>query len=141
MSPGLRKFVLTAHVVFSVGWLGAVVGSLALAVAGLASRDGQVMRACFLAMEVTGWSVLVPLSLASLLTGLIQALGTRWGLWRHYWVVVKLLLNVAAVVVLLLYMQTLTYLAAVAATADDALGGLRDPSPVAHAGAAVVLLL
>jgi hypothetical protein len=38
MAPGLRKFVLTAHVTSSVGWLGAVAGFLALAVAGLTAR-------------------------------------------------------------------------------------------------------
>jgi len=34
MTPRLRKFVLTAHVTLSVGWLGAVAGFLALAIAG-----------------------------------------------------------------------------------------------------------
>jgi uncharacterized membrane protein len=127
----------------SVGWLGAIMTSLVLAVAGLASRDGQIVRAAYLTLEVIGWSALIPLSLASLLTGLIQSLGTFWGLFRHYWVVAKLLMNLVATGVLLLYMQTLTYLAnlarAAASTAD--LDRLRDPSPVVHAGAAVTLLL
>jgi hypothetical protein len=39
MSPGLRKLALLAHVTCSVGWLGAVAGFLALAIAGLASRE------------------------------------------------------------------------------------------------------
>jgi hypothetical protein len=108
MRSGLRKFALTAHVTSSVGWLGAVVVSLALAVAGLTSRDPQVVRAAYLTLKVTGWAVLVPLSLGSLLTGLVQSLGTRWGLFRHYWILVKLLMNVLATIVLLLYMQTLS---------------------------------
>ena len=37
-------------------------------------------------MELTGWDVIVPLAVASLLTGLVMALGTKWGLFRHYWV-------------------------------------------------------
>jgi hypothetical protein len=84
------------------------------------------------------------LSLASLLTGLVQSLGTQWGLFRHYWVLAKLLINVVATIVLLLYMQTLRSLGAVAAEAtlsSDDLSGLRDPSPVLHAGAALLLLL
>lgn len=68
MTLPLRKFALTAHVTSSVGWLGAVGGFLALAVAGLASPDAQVVRAACLAMELTGWFVIVPLSLASLPT-------------------------------------------------------------------------
>ncbi|MDQ6901046.1 MAG: hypothetical protein M3072_16375, partial [Candidatus Dormibacteraeota bacterium] len=86
MTPSLRKFALTAHVTCSVGWLGAVAGFLALAVAGLTSRDAQMVRGTYLAMDVTGWFVIVPLSFASLLTGLISSLGTPWGLFRHYWV-------------------------------------------------------
>jgi len=115
MSPCLRKFSLTAHVTSSVGWLGAVAVSLALAAAGLTSGDPQVVRAAYLMLKVTGWAVLVPLSLGTLLTGLVQSLGTRWGLFRHYWILAKLLMNVLAIIVLVLYMQTLGYLAGVAA--------------------------
>ncbi len=85
MAPRVRRFALTAHVTFSVGWLGAVARSLALAVAGLTSQDAQTVRAAYLALELTGWFVLVPLAGASLLTGIIQSLGTKWGLFRHYW--------------------------------------------------------
>ena len=52
----VRKAALTAHVVCSVGWLGAVVGSLALAIAGLITDDQQRMRGIYLALEVTGGS-------------------------------------------------------------------------------------
>jgi hypothetical protein len=57
------------------------------------------------------------LSLASLLTGLVCSLGSVWGLFRHYWVLFKLVINVVATSVLRLYMQTLDYLGDVAAGA------------------------
>jgi hypothetical protein len=143
LTPGLRKFALTAHVTSSVGWLGAVAAFLALAIAGLASQDAQTVRGAYLVMELTGWFILVPLSFASLLTGLVQSLGTSWGLFRHYWVVFKLLINVFATIVLLMYMQTLDYFAGVAAetTSGSDLSGLRSASPVLHAGLALLLLL
>lgn len=144
VSPGVRKFALTAHVTSSVGWLGAVVGFLALAVGGLMTQDASRVRAAYLAMELTAWSVVLPLSLASLLTGLVQSLGTTWGLFRHYWVVFKLLINVFATIVLLMYMQTLSYFAGEAADSrlsNADLLALRSPSPVLHAGAALLLLL
>jgi hypothetical protein len=144
MTPRVRKFALTAHVTSSVGWLGAVAGFLALAVAGLASQDAQLVRAAYLTMELTGWFVLVPLAFASLLTGLVQSLGTTWGLFRHYWVLAKLLINVFATLVLVLYMQTLGSLGGVTAEktlSTDDLDMLRSPSPVLHAGAALLLLL
>ncbi len=67
---------------------------LALAVAGLTSQDAQLVRAAYLAMELTGWFVIVPFGIATLVTGLVQALGTPWGLFRHYWVLFKLLITV-----------------------------------------------
>jgi hypothetical protein len=144
LTPRLRKLALTAHVTASVGWLGAVVAFLALSVAGLTSQNPQTVWGAYLVMELTGWVVLVPLSLASLLTGLICSLGSIWGLFRHYWVLCKLVINVVATFVLLLYMQTLDYLADVAAAAalsGGELRGLRSPSPVLHAGAALLLLV
>ena len=143
MGAPLRKLALTVHVTSSVGWLGAVASSLALAVAGVASDDAQTVRGAYLTLELLGWYVLVPLSIASLVTGLVSSLGTTWGLFRHYWVLVKLVMNVVATLVLLLYMGTLDTLARVAAetsaTADPA--SVRSVSPALHAGAAVVLLL
>lgn len=144
LSSRHRKLSLTAHVSFSVGWLGAVASFLALSVIGLGSPDAETVRSVYLSMDVVGRYVLVPLSVASLLTGLVQSLGTPWGLFRHYWVVAKLMINVFATIVLLMYMQTLDHLAAVArdaAAVGGDLGGLRDPSPVIHAGGALLLLL
>jgi len=140
MSPGLRKLTLTAHVGSSVGWLGAVLGFVALAVAGLQSADGQLVRGSYQAMEVIGRYAIAPLSLASFTTGLIQGLGTRWGLFRHYWVIAKLAINVVSTVVLLSYLQTLNHLALVAADPTRPLESVRSASPLLHAGAATVLL-
>ena len=141
MGPGLRKFALTAHVACSVGWLGAVAGFLALAVVGLTSGDAQTARGAYLVMEPAAWFVLVPLALASFVTGLVQALGTAWGVFRHYWVVFKLLINVFATIVLLTYMETFRFMAGVARDPSADLGVVRSASPLLHATAAVVLLL
>jgi hypothetical protein len=103
MPPGMRKAALVTHVGCSVGWIGAVGTSVVVAVVGLADRDPLVVKAAYLTLEPIGWYALVPLSLASLLTGLVQSLGTNWGLLRHYWVVAKLLMNLFATGVLLLY--------------------------------------
>jgi hypothetical protein len=104
-TPHFRKIALTAHITSSVGWFGAVAGWLALAVAALTSQNAQLDRAADLAMELTAWCVIVPLAFAALLTGIFQSMGTSWGLLRHYWVVVKLLLTAFATGVLLLKME------------------------------------
>jgi hypothetical protein len=143
LAPRVRKFALTVHVTCSVGWLGSVVAFLALSIAGIASGDAQLVRGVYPVMELTAWFVIVPLSVASLLTGLVQALGTSWGLFRHYWVLAKLALNLVSTGVLLLYMENVTHLADVAGEGTLASGdlhGLRVQA-VLHSAAALILLL
>ncbi|WP_127354718.1 hypothetical protein [Actinacidiphila soli] len=143
LTPRLRKASLAAHVATSVGWLGAVAVFLALAIAGLTSQDGQMVRAAYLVMGLTGWFVIVPLCFASLLTGLALSLGTTWGLFRHYWVLAKLLMTVPATFVLLVHMQPIDHIAGVAAKASLSgaeLHGLRIQL-VVQAGAALLVLL
>ncbi len=144
MSPRLRKFALTAHVTVSLGWIGSVVAYLALVVAAMNRQDAQTLRAAWIAMELTGWSVIVPLSLVSLLTGVIMSLGTKWGLFRHYWVLISLASTLFATVVLLLHMRTVSFFAGVAAEMDSAdVGRLRDGlrGELVHAGVGLLVLL
>jgi hypothetical protein len=141
MPPRLRKFALTAHVTTTVGWLGAVIVFLALAVVGLTSQDAPTVRGAYLVMEPAAWFVLVPLSLASLLSGIVQSLGTTWGLFRHYWVLFKLLIAVVAIIVLLIYMETFGFMAGVAADPSADLGVVRNASPRLHAALALLVLL
>ena len=141
MSPRLRKFALTVHVTTTVGWLGAVVAFLGLAVVGLTNQDAQTVRGAYLVMEPTAWFVLVPLAFASLLTGIVQSLGTTWGLFRHYWVLFKLLITVFATIVLLIYIETLSLMADLASDPSADLGAVRDDSPLVHTVLALLLLL
>jgi hypothetical protein len=116
MKPNVRKFVRTAHVVFTVGWLGAVAAFLMLAIVGFTSQDMQMARAAYLAMDVITRYVIVPLSLIPLLvTGPILSLGTPWGLFRHYWIIVKLIINVLSTLILLVHLKPIDYMARVAA--------------------------
>ncbi|OAP35183.1 hypothetical protein AU381_25890 [Sinorhizobium glycinis] len=144
MPPRLRKITLIAHIVSSVGSLGAVVGFLSLAIAGLSTESDQVMRSVYVAAELVARSVIVPLVFASLVTGLVQSLGTTWGLFRHYWVLAKLLLTIFTAVVLMLQMSGITHLAAVAADpafSSTDIPGLRRSLVVHAAGGLVVLLV
>ncbi len=119
MPPRLRKVMLVAHVATSVGWFGAVLAYLALDITAVTGQDVQTVRGAYAAMDVTVRSVVVPLALASVLIGLVNALGTPWGLVRHYWVATKLLLTVFAAAVLLLETRTVGYLADEAASHAD----------------------
>ncbi|GAA0913359.1 hypothetical protein [Streptomyces thermoalcalitolerans] len=142
-SPRLRKTMLTAHITASLGWFGAVVAFLALAITGLAGSSPQTVRGAYVSMELVGWAVIVPLAGASLLTGVMQSLGTAWGLFRHYWVIAKLLITVLATGLLLVHMQPVGHLADAAARAaldGGELEGIRIQLLADAAAAAVALL-
>lgn len=143
MKPPLRKLLLTAHIVFSVGWLGAVAAFLALAVAGLSSQNNNAARAAYIAMDLIGWFVIVPCGIITLLIGLVQSLGTKWGLFRHYWILIKFLLTVGATTLLLLHMNATSRVADAAAEMSSNLELLRPVRVqlVFDAAAALLVLL
>jgi hypothetical protein len=143
MTSRLSKFVLTSHITFSVGWIGAVAVFLALAIIGLTSQNIDLARSAYLAMEISAWFVIVPFCVTSLTTGIIQALGTKWGLFRHYWIVAKLFLTLAATILLLLHLKPISYLAGFAGTPAFSQGKETGTQIqlIADAGAAILLLL
>jgi hypothetical protein len=140
-TPALRRFTFTTHVTSSVGWVGAVTAFLALAIIGFTSDDETTVRGAYLVMAPAAWFVLVPLAHASLLSGIALSLGTPWGLFRHYWVVLKLAITVFATAILLIYMGTFRQMAGVAADPVLDLAVVRNASPIVHAILALVLLL
>src|SRR5947207_13836523 len=143
MPPRLRKFALTAHVTSSVGWLGAVAGFLAVAVAGVTTEDAQLVRSVYLVMDLTAWYVIVPLCFASVLTGFVSSLSTTWGLFRHYWVLLKILITIPSSLMLLVHMPPISYIAGVAANTPLSIADLHGLKIqlVIESGAAVVVLL
>jgi hypothetical protein len=143
MSAALRKFILTVHITCSVGWIGAVITYLVLVIAAITRQDFQILRAAWLAMALIGWFGIVPLSLTATLTGLIIALGTKWGLFRHYWVLLSLVMTIFATLILLQHMPSVTFFANIAAQGNNAdMSRLRAglDSELFHAGVGLVLL-
>jgi hypothetical protein len=140
-APALRRFTFTTHVTSSAGWVGAVTVFLALAVIGLTSNDEATVRGVYLVMAPAAWFTLVPLAHASLLSGVVLSLGTPWGLIRHYWVAIKLVITLFSTIILIIYMGTFRQMAGVAADPVVELGLVRNPSPLVHAILALVLLI
>lgn len=142
MNPRIAKAVLSTHITFSIGWIGTVAAFLALSIVGLAGSDA-VVRSCYIAMEIVAWFVIIPFCSASLLTGLVQALGTHWGLFKHWWVLVKLVLTVIATLILILHMQPISHLADMAIQKVMSYNELRALRIriVADAAAAILVLI
>jgi hypothetical protein len=143
MTPAVRKLALVAHVVTSVGWLGAAVAYLGIAVMSLNGSDPFLVRAGYQLMFLLGWYVIVPFALAAVVAGLVQSLGTRWGLLRYYWVTAKFALATIGAIILLQHMTAVGEMADIAAGAVLALGDFRQlrVSLVIHPAGGVILLL
>ena len=99
LAPPLRRAVLTVHIVASVALLGDCAAILALNVRAATTADPQLAASAY--ELLTMFSVLfgIPLSLASLATGLILGLGSKWGILRYAWVAAKLVLILSVIVV------------------------------------------
>lgn len=141
-APALRRSILVVHIAASVGWLGAVLAYIPLDVATAVSTDESTVRSAYVAMHVVAKWALVPLALAAFVTGVVVSLGTPWGLFRHWWVVLSLALTALAVVVLVVEVRVVAALAAAAADPTTTLDELRAlPSTLPHSiGGALVLV-
>jgi hypothetical protein len=142
MSPRLRTFALSVHIALSVGWIGAVGAYMALDVATATSEDPQTLRTAYLGMDLIARYVIVPAAIASLITGIVMSLGTKWGLFQHYWVLISLLLTIIATAVLLVETRTIRFLADMAAAPTTSDADLRAlGSTLVHSAGGMAVLL
>ena len=143
LSPPLRKAALAVHLGVSVGWIGAVAAYTALDLAAATGAEEATLRAAYLGMGVIAGSVIVPLALATLVTSLLVSLGTKWGLVRHWWVLVSLALTIFATMVLIVESGTISAYAAVAANPRASDSDLRAlGSTLVHSvGGSLILVL
>jgi hypothetical protein len=124
MNQPLRRVTLTVHIACSVGWLGAIAAYITLNIPALAGSNEQTMRAAYLTMLPVAWYAIVPLAIATLLTGIVLALGTPWGLFRHYWVLYSPIITTVAVAILLGHMEAVTATARLAGDPSADISGL-----------------
>ena len=115
LSPRQRKLLLTVHVVVTVGALGAVA---VLAVLGIAGLRGADPRSVYPAAHLVESWLVAPLAVATVVTGLLQAL-LSWGLLRHRWVTVKFVISVALAAATILVLEPRLSATAAAAQAGE----------------------
>jgi len=137
LPPPWRKLLLSVHIIVSVGLLGSDAAVLVLCIAGARGSDP---RAVYPAAHLIATTLLVPLALLALATGLLQGLLTPWGIVRYWWVTIKLALTVAGIVLgTLVLVPTLSRAAAASGTqalSVDRLGLVKDAS-----AASIVLIV
>ncbi|WP_158884597.1 hypothetical protein [Amycolatopsis anabasis] len=97
LSPRTRKFFVLLHVLTSMTWLGLTIGNVTMAIAAATADRPETQHAIFRALGVIGDYLMIPVSLLAFATGVVLSLCTRWGLFRHKWVVVKFVLTSIAI--------------------------------------------
>jgi hypothetical protein len=116
----MKKFLLSLHLLFSIGWLGAVAGFLALSLTGYFSKDIWVVKSSYISMNIIMKYVIVPTCIGSLISGIVQSATSNWGFFKYYWILAKMVLTVIITFLLLLHTSLISSLAYIA-TYDDLL--------------------
>ncbi len=98
-SSRVRNAVLTFHIAVSVGLLGDSAGFLAVAIRAAGTEDPAAVREMMGVLNMFAMMFGIPLSFASLLSGILLGFGTKWGVLRYPWVIAKLLLIVSVMAV------------------------------------------
>jgi Na+/phosphate symporter len=142
LAPGLRRAILATHLALSVGWIGAILAYLPFDLVTATSDEPASLRAAYAAMSLIAGAVIRPLAIGAFLTGIVVSLSTTWGLVRHWWVAISLLMTALATIVLLIEIETIEAYAAVAAdpaATADRLQGLG--STLVHSVGGLLVLL
>ena len=144
LPPGPRKALLAVHVIVAVAWIGLDLCLLVLAVTAAVTDDPLLRRAAYLALGQLGGTLIIPVSVAALVTGIALAAGTRWGLVKYRWVLVSLLLTTpmtaAVIFAQLPLLQDAAHAAATHTSVAAAIGGKRFSVIIAASAEMVVLI-
>ncbi len=111
-----RKALLTVHIAASVSVAGAAAVLTALGVSG---ARGAAAPTVYPAAHLIEARIVAPLALAALVTGVAQALLGKWGLFRHWWITVKLAVTAGATVVVFTVLEPALAALSHAATATS----------------------
>jgi hypothetical protein len=122
LSRPARRAALVVHVSASVGWLGLTTGLLVLGITAAGTGSTATAEAAYRSMKIFGDWLVVPVSLLSLLSGLILSLGTPWGLARHRWVYIKFWITLATTAASIVALRSHIDHAAAAITAGQPVG-------------------
>lgn len=91
----MRQVWMVLHIISSIGWLGTILACIALSAASLTTDDLGRISALYTAMEVLADVFFLPGTALLVVTGVLLGLGTKWGLVKWWWVLVKLIVGLA----------------------------------------------
>jgi hypothetical protein len=117
LPPVARKAVMVLHAICGIGWMGVDIAVFVLLMTARTTNDPALAISGFNAIRMIVPIAVPPLSLGILVTGLMLGLGTRWGLLRYWWVLIKLILSlIMTVLVFVSLVPGVTSIAVLSAT-------------------------
>ena len=94
-----KRWLLSAHLLCTVAWLGAALCSLIFNITALITTDPYLLNATYVFADILDKAILRGGAVGALLTGLLLSVLTQWGLMRFYWIIVKEIVGVLCIVV------------------------------------------
>lgn len=88
-----RKAVLVAHIASAGAWIGIDVVMGVFVFTALLTENLQTRALCYQALELFAVWPMITTGLVCLASGALLGLGTKYGLFRFWWVTVKFFLN------------------------------------------------
>jgi uncharacterized membrane protein len=100
-----RKTLLLLHIAAGGAWLGLDVAVAVLVFTARATSDPGTKAFCFRALELVAIWPMAVAALISLVTGVLLGVGTKYGLLRYWWVLVKLAMNIVLFTLVLVLLR------------------------------------
>lgn len=120
-----RKWLVTIHLLFSAIMLGMSFVFLVLSIVAGTTNDEGVFKACYSIMHLLSKTTIRFSTIGTLVTGILLSVLTPWGLFKHYWIIVKEAVTFLTILIgpVGMYMWTLK---AVTLTSSEGMNALLD---------------
>lgn len=89
LSVKQKRWLLSAHILFTIGWLGTVFCFLVLGIVATTTSDGETLEAVYFAMRILDLTVVQASAIGTVITGVLLSVLTQWGLTKFYWIIAK----------------------------------------------------
>lgn len=136
LPPRGRKFLLAVHVIFSIAWIGVSSCMVVLSLMGLSFDDPRMVEAIYQALKIFDLTVITITSFTSVASGILLACYTPWGLFKHWWVIIKLVLSL----IVFVFAFTLTHPAVLSALETAHAHTVSGPLDVSEDGVPLAIL-
>ncbi|CAM5780763.1 MULTISPECIES: hypothetical protein [Brevibacillus] len=92
-----KQLIIIIHVLSVVCWLGGAMVMLLLGMYMLKAENGEQLYYTLDNMHLVDVVFIRYTAVVALLTGIVLSVWTNWGLFKHYWILIKLILTVSLI--------------------------------------------